>query len=216
MARSIRVLIVEDQRVMSEALRVVLELEGEISVVGVVDDGARAVIEALRLRPDVVLMDLHLAAVGGLAATRTLLDRWPDARVLILTTETSTRALAESASAGAVGYLTKDQALTDVVAGVRRVARGEVLFSAAELRRVIRSTPETEPRPTLSARELEVLSLIATGRDIGDIAEQLCVSPLTLRTHIQRVLHKLGVHSRLEAVSLALREGLIELPRGTS
>lgn len=210
----IRVLIAEDQRVMADALRVVLELEGDITVVGVVDDGAQAVAEALRVRPDVVVMDVHLASVGGLAATRTLISRWADARVLVLTTDQSPRLVAESAAAGAVGHLTKDRALTDVIGAVRRVAKGDVLFSATELRRAIREDDEpADERPTLSARELEVLALIATGRDMDEVADQLCISPLTLRTHVQRILHKLGVHSRLEAVALALREGLIEPPR---
>jgi DNA-binding NarL/FixJ family response regulator len=209
----IRVLIAEDQRVMADALRVVLELEGDIRVVGVVDDGAQAVSEALRLRPDVVVMDVHLASVGGLAATRTLIGRWSDARVLVLTTDQAPRLVAESAAAGAVGHLTKDRALTEVIGAVRRVARGDVLFSAAELRRAIRDDEPADERPTLSARELEVLALIATGREVDEVADQLCISPLTLRTHVQRILHKLGVHSRLEAVALALREGLIEPPR---
>jgi DNA-binding NarL/FixJ family response regulator len=90
-----------------------------------------------------------------------------------------------------------------------------VLFSASELRRAIRED-SPEERPILSARELEVLGLIATGRDVDDIADELCISPLTLRTHVQRILHKLGVHSRLEAVALALREGMIEPPRAVS
>jgi DNA-binding NarL/FixJ family response regulator len=206
-------LIAEDQRVMADALRVVLELEGDIRVVGVVEDGAQAIAEALRLRPDVVVMDVHLASVGGLAATRALLQRWPDARVLVLTTDMSPYLLAESAAAGAVGHLTKDRALTDVIRAVRQVARGHVLFSAHELRRAIRDEAPSDERPTLSARELEVLALIATGREVEDIADELCISPLTLRTHVQRILHKLGVHSRLEAVALALREGMIEPPR---
>ena len=209
----VRVLIAEDQRVMADALRVVLELEGDINVVGVVEDGAQAIAEAVRLRPDVVVMDVHLASVGGLAATRTLLQRWPDARVLVLTTDMSPHLLAESAAAGAVGHLTKDRALTDVIHAVRQVARGHVLFSAHELRRAIRDDAPADERPTLSARELEVLALIATGREVEDIADELCISPLTLRTHVQRILHKLGVHSRLEAVALALREGMIEPPR---
>jgi DNA-binding NarL/FixJ family response regulator len=211
--KPIRVLIAEDQRVMSDALRLVLELEGDIAVVGVVDDGARAVAEALLRRPDVILMDIHLAVTGGIAATRALLERWPDARVLVLTTDPSPRLLADSAAAGALGHLTKDRALADVVSAVRRVARGDVLFSAAELRRAMRTSPSAEERPALSARELEVLGLVATGRDVEDIADQLCVSPLTLRTHIQRILNKLGAHSRLEAVAVGLREGLIEPPR---
>lgn len=199
---------------MADALRVVLELEGDITVVGVVDDGAAAVAEALRVRPDVVVMDVHLASVGGLAATKTLISRWPDARVLVLTTDQSPRLVAESVAAGAVGHLTKDRALTDVIRAVRRVARGDVLFSAAELRRAIREDEEpADERPALSARELEVLALIATGREVDEVADQLCISPLTLRTHVQRILHKLGVHSRLEAVAVALREGLIEPPR---
>jgi DNA-binding NarL/FixJ family response regulator len=214
-AGPIRVLIAEDQRVMADALRVVLELEGDIRVVGVVDDGSAAVSEALRLKPDVVVMDVHLASVGGLAATRTLLGRWPEARVLVLTTDESPRLVGESAVAGAVGHLTKDRALADVIGAVRRVARGEMLFSAAELRRAMRDDSPTEERPTLSARELEVLALIATGREVEEVADQLCISPLTLRTHVQRILHKLGVHSRLEAVALALREGLIEPPRAS-
>jgi len=198
---------------MADALRVVLELEGDIRVVGVVEDGAQAIAEAVRLRPDVVVMDVHLASVGGLAATRALLQRWPDARVLVLTTDMSPQLVAESAAAGAVGHLTKDRALTDVIQAVRQVARGHVLFSAHDLRRAIRDDAPSDERPTLSARELEVLALIATGREVEDIADELCISPLTLRTHVQRILHKLGVHSRLEAVALALREGMIEPPR---
>ncbi len=218
--RPIRVLLVDDHHLLTDSLKRLLEGEPDIEVVGV----AGTVAEAKRLarsRMDVVLMDYRLPDGTGAEATRLVKSRWPAARVVMLTAVQDDETVLESIQAGADGYLTKDRAAEDVVATVRSARAGETLLPRSVIlgiaQRVMTARERsTDERPTfepLTARELEVLRALADGLATPDISERLSISRNTLRTHVQNIMMKLGVHSKLEAVTVALRYRIIEPPR---
>lgn len=209
---ALRVLIVDDERLFAELMRVALSSAPDIEVVGVVHDVASAVTSAAALRPTVVLSDYHLPDGTGGDVARTLRRTAPEISVLILTGDPSTAVLADVARSGAVGHLTKASDLGDVVTAVRAAATGEILFAPSELQRLLvadRSDHFLEE--PLTARELEVLRLLAGGASTSSSSELLGISTATLRAHVQAILRKLGAHSRLEAVAEAARIGLITL-----
>jgi DNA-binding NarL/FixJ family response regulator len=211
-----RVLIVDDERLFAELLRVALRSADGIDVVDVVHDVQTAVRRMTELRPDVVLADYHLPDGTGADIARTVRATLPDTSVLILTGDPSVTTLSDVARSGAVGHLTKDRPFDEVVEGVRAAAQGEILFAPSELQRLLLDR-ETRPRPLepLTARELEVLQLLAEGASTGQASEQLGISSATLRAHVQAILRKLGAHSRLEAVAEAARLGVITLDAWT-
>jgi DNA-binding NarL/FixJ family response regulator len=215
----IRVLLVDDHQLLTGALRALLEREPDIAVAGV----ARTVEEARRLarqRVDVVLMDYRLPDGTGAEATRTIKARWPTARVIMLTGVADDETLLESIQAGADGYLTKDRAVDEVVAAVRAAHAGETLLPRSVLASIVRrvaqareqaqGTPPVEP---LTPREMEVLRALTEGLSSREICDRLVITPNTLRTHVQNIMGKLHVHSKLEAVAFALRHRLVEPPR---
>ena len=207
-----RVLIVDDERLFAELLRVALRNADGIDVVDVVHDVQTAVRRMTELRPDVVLADYHLPDGTGSDIARTVRATLPDTSVLILTGDPSVTTLSDVARSGAVGHLTKDRPFDEVVDGVRAAALGEILFAPSELQRLLLER-ETRPRPLepLTARELEVLQHLAEGASTSQASEQLGISSATLRAHVQAILRKLGAHSRLEAVAEAARLGVITL-----
>ena len=207
-----RVLIVDDERLFAELLRVALRNADGIEVVDVVHDVQTAVRRMTELRPDVVLADYHLPDGTGSDIARTVRATLPDTSVLILTGDPSVTTLSDVARSGAVGHLTKDRPFEEVVEGVRAAAQGEILFAPSELQRLLLER-ESRPRPIepLTARELEVLQLLAEGASTTQASEQLGISSATLRAHVQAILRKLGAHSRLEAVAEAARLGVITL-----
>ena len=207
-----RVLIVDDERLFAELLRVALRSADGIEVVDVVHDVQTAVRRMTELRPDVVLADYHLPDGTGADIARTVRATLPDTSVLILTGDPSASILSDVARSGAVGHLTKDRSFDVVVEGVRSAALGEILFAPSELQRLLLER-ESRPRPLepLTARELEVLQLLAEGASTTQASEQLGISSATLRAHVQAILRKLGAHSRLEAVAEAARLGVITL-----
>lgn len=207
-----RVLIVDDERLFAELLRVALRNAEGIDVVGVVHDVQTAVRRMTELRPDVVLADYHLPDGTGSDIARTVRATLPDTSVLILTGDPSVSTLSDVARSGAVGHLTKDRPFDEVVEGVRAAALGEILFAPSELQRLLLER-ETRPRPVepLTARELEVLQLLAEGSSTSQASDKLGISSATLRAHVQAILRKLGAHSRLEAVAEAARLGVITL-----
>ena len=211
-----RVLIVDDERLFAELLRVALRNADGIDVVDVVHDVQAAVRRMTELRPDVVLADYHLPDGTGADIARTVRATLPDTSVLILTGDPSVTTLSDVARSGAVGHLTKDRPFDEVVEGVRAAAQGEILFAPSELQRLLLER-ETRPRPLepLTARELEVLQLLAEGASTSQASEQLGISSATLRAHVQAILRKLGAHSRLEAVAEAARLGVITLDAWT-
>ena len=221
MARSepdrIDVLIVDDDVVLAEALSLVLERETDIRVVGLAHSGAEGIASAEQGRPEVVLMDFHLPDMTGAEATRAVCQRLPAAQVVMLTMDGDDRTLLAAVEAGAAGYLLKSRGVSQVVEVVRRAAAREALFPADLMARVMTAMREQRRRDDqrsglaerLTARELEILELMAQGLDTRALADRLVVSPTTVRTHVQSVLAKLEVHSRLEAVARAVELGIL-------
>ena len=212
MSTPVRVLIVDDERLFAELMRVALSNAPDIEVVGVTHDVAGAVASAVELRPTVVLSDYHLPDGTGADVARALRRAAASVSVLILTGDPSSAVLADVARSGAVGHLTKARDLDDVVTAVRLAAGGEILFSPGELQRLlVADRPEQTLDEPLTARELEVLRMLAGGASTAAAAELLGISTATLRAHVQAILRKLDAHSRLEAVAEAARLGLITL-----
>jgi len=213
----IRVMIVDDERLFAELLRVAMRSADDIDVVAVAHDVRSATTALADARPDVVLADYHLPDGTGADLARTVRTSRPDCAIVVLTGDPSAQTLADVARSGAAGHLTKERGFSDVVGAVRAAAAGEVLFSSSELQRLLlseRSEPASTTEP-LTPRELEVLYLLATGASTGAAAASLGISTATLRAHVQAVLRKLGAHSRLEAVAEAARLGLVTLDSWT-
>jgi NarL family two-component system response regulator LiaR len=208
----IRVLIADDHAVVRRGLRTFLELQDEIEVVGEAEDGEQALVEAERLDPDVVLLDLVMPRVDGLAALRGLRERSPRSRVIVLTTFLDDDKLLPAVRAGAAGYLLKDVEPQELVSAIRTVHAGDALLHPAAAARVMAELVESS-RPTpaslLTPREAEVLALIARGQPNKVIARELGVSEKTVKTHVSNVLGKLGVSDRTQAALYAVREGLV-------
>ena len=220
MSSPIRVLIADDHKVVAQALSDRLNREPDIEIVGTSHDGDAAVRDAERTQPDVILMDVRMPGMNGVDAARLIRDRRPDTKVVILTGAEEEQLIIDAIEAGASGYLTKERAMDEVIGAVRAAHNGEILLPAAQLQRLLsnlrdrkRKVDDDKPMTRLTEREREVLREIATGSDNNIIADRLVISPHTLRTHIQNIMHKLDAHSKLEAVTIALRQGLIELPR---
>jgi DNA-binding NarL/FixJ family response regulator len=222
---SIRVLIADDQALVRAGFRMVLEAEGDLEIVGEAGDGAEAVAIAREERPDVILMDVRMPNVDGLEATRRVLaDSDGDhVRVLILTTFDLDEYVYEALKAGASGFLLKDAPPEDLVDAIRVVARGDALLAPAIMRRVIeeyvRSAPPVDtassPRlEELTARELEILRLVARGLSNAEIAKEAFVSETTVKTHVAHILMKLQLRDRVQAVVFAYENGVVT--RGAS
>jgi DNA-binding NarL/FixJ family response regulator len=202
---SVRVLLVDDHPVVRDGLRAVLEGAGFV-VAGEAEDGRRALAVYPAARPDVVLMDLRMPVMDGVTATTRLRELDPEARVLVLTTYDRDGDIARAMQAGASGYLLKDAPREELHRAVRAAARGEVVLAPAVAARVWRGEGDE-----LSAREREVLQLVARGCTNREVGERLHVSAATVKTHLLNVYAKLGVDDRTAAVVTALERGLIEL-----
>jgi DNA-binding NarL/FixJ family response regulator len=217
---SLGVLIVDDQALVRAGFRMILEAEEGMEVVGEAADGREAVAEAQRLRPDVVLMDVRMPDVDGIEATRRLLSGdGTDAKVVMLTTFDMDEYVYDALRAGASGFLLKDVPPEQLVDGIRAVASGDALLAPSVTRRVIEEFVRRPPASVrtlppklgeLTARELEVLKLIARGRSNAEIATELFVSETTVKTHVAHVLMKLDLRDRVQGVVLAYESGLIE------
>jgi DNA-binding NarL/FixJ family response regulator len=217
MRDSIRVLIADDHRTFAEALEVALTFETDIDVVATVHDAEDAVKAAGRRHPDVVLMDVQMPGVDGITATRELKERNPDARVVMLSAFEDDQVIARAVEAGASGFLPKTRPIKDVASSVRAAFHGEPLIPPEEVRRVLsllkkkRGQAETvrSRLARLTQREREILQRMADGLTPERVADELGISRHTLRTHIQNILFKLGVHSKLEALAAAIRYGAV-------
>lgn len=215
--KPITVLIVDDERTFGEALELALGREKDLRIVQVATDGPQAVQAATTYRPDVVLMDATMPGMSGIEATRRIKEADPDAAVLILSGRDDEHLLARAVQAGAAGMLRKTEAIVDVASTVRRAHRGESLYAEQEVETALRrlrhrrSTDDDARRrlDRLTPREIEILASMAEGRSPDEISDTLGMSPNTLRTHMQNVLTKLGVHSKVEALVLAIRHGKV-------
>jgi DNA-binding NarL/FixJ family response regulator len=214
---STRVLLVDDQQLIRAGFRMILSAEPDIEVVGECADGAQAVDSASRLAPDVVLMDIRMPEMDGIEATRRIVRAGGGARVLMLTTFDLDEYVYDALRAGASGFLLKDVPADQLADGIRLVARGEALLAPSATRRLIhefaRTSPSRrEPPPSvgeLTPREMEVFRLIARGRSNAEIAGELFVGETTVKTHVTRILMKLGVRDRVQAVVLAYESGIV-------
>lgn len=212
----IRVLVADDQAIVRDGLVTVLALLPDVEVVGAAADGEEAIALAVAQHPDVVLMDLRMPLLDGVAATARLAMDVPDAAVLVLTTYADDESIVAALRAGAKGYLTKDAGRAELAAAVRAVARGQATFApevgARLIETLVRSSAgegEADAAsallarfPELTRREAEVLALIAEGRSNGEIASRLFIGVSTVKTHINAVFAKLGVRDRAQAIAL--------------
>jgi DNA-binding NarL/FixJ family response regulator len=208
---TLRVLLVEDQTLMRQGLKTILDLEPGLRVVGEAGDGERGVQLALELRPDVVLMDVQMPRLNGVQATAELVRQWPQAKVIILTTFDRDDYVYQGVRAGAMGYLLKDTPAPQLIETIRRVYAGEPFIqpeiASRALREMMRPAEQTiEP---LSDREREVLVLLAQGASNKDIAEKLVITEGTVKNHVSNVLGKLQAENRTQAADIARKRGLV-------
>ena len=220
---SIRVLLADDQTLVRSGFRVLLERAGDVEVVGEVSNGADAVEGARRERPDIVLMDIRMPVMDGLEATRRIASdrRLAGVRVIILTTFDADEYVFEALHAGASGFLLKDVEPDDLRAAVRVVASGEALLSPSVTRRLIaeftaqpgRQRHAPEELGELTEREREVMGLVAAGLSNDEIGRRLVISPATAKTHVSRILLKLGARDRAQLVVIAYETGLVSAGR---
>jgi len=212
----IRVLAADDQRVVREGLAMLLGLLPDVEVAGTAADGEEVLALAAELEPDVILMDLRMPRMDGVEATRRLRERDPAVKVVVLTTYADDRSVIDALRAGALGYLTKDAGAAEIQQALHRVANGEAALDPAVQRHLVEAIadggpaglPSAPPPAGLTAREAEVLTLIAGGLSNTEIAERLVVSEATVKSHVNHLLAKIGARDRAQAVGYAYRHGL--------
>jgi DNA-binding NarL/FixJ family response regulator len=216
---TIGVLVVDDHEVVRRGLLAFLEGEPDIDVVGEAGGGVQALdllasMESEGRRPDVVVMDLQMAPVDGIESTRRIRALYRDVEVVALTSFAEEERVHAALQAGASGYVLKDSDADEVAAAVRAAHRGELIIDPHVARRLmssLREVPDGQPVSDLTSRELDVLRLVAGGKPNKEIATELAISERTARTHVSRVLRKLGLSSRTQAALWAVREGLVDL-----
>jgi DNA-binding NarL/FixJ family response regulator len=214
----IRVLLADDHALMRDGLRGMLDAQADMEVVGAAADGAAAVEEAIRLRPDVVIMDIRMPRVDGIEATKRLMAHGGGPHILVLTTFDLDEYVFQALRAGAGGFMLKDAPPGQLAEAVRTVAAGESLLAPAVTGRLIERYVSVPPSDAvrrdqfaeLTDRELEVLRLLTRGLSNAEIGETLFLSEATVKTHVTRVLQKLGVRDRVQAVVLAYESGLVQ------
>jgi len=214
--RTLRLLIAEDHVVVRQALRVMLEMEPELEVVGEAPNGEEALRLAHELKPDLVLMDIRMEGMDGVEATRRMRQELPDIGVLVLTGYGEDAVLLRAVEAGAHGFLLKDASAVEVKEAIQRVVRGESLVTPSLLRKLLDEFAhrEREAQPAhadLTPRELEVLEALARGLSNDEIAKELVISEKTVKTHLGNVFSKLHVVGRAQAMLYAIREGLVKV-----
>lgn len=207
----IRILLVEDQTLMRQGMKTILDLEPGLEVVGEAADGEAGVHMALDLRPDIILMDVQMPRMDGIEAVAAVCSVWPEARIIILTTFRRDDYVFEGVRAGAVGFLLKDTPADDLIETVRRVHAGEVFIQPEIASRLLREllAPQALPVEPLSEREHEVLVLLAHGHSNREIADRLVLAEGTVKNHVSNILAKLQAENRTQAADIARRYGLI-------
>jgi DNA-binding NarL/FixJ family response regulator len=220
MSGMIRVLIADDQELVRTGFRVILEAEGDIEVVAEAHDGNEAIRQAALVKPQVVLMDIRMPGLDGLAATEEILRHRDPPTIVVLTTFDQNEYIYRALRAGAAGFLLKDAPASRLIAAVRAAATGDSLIEPAITRRLVERFAEPAPTATipvrlaqLTDRELEVLGLISRGLSNAEIASEMVVAESTVKTHVARILTKLGVRDRVQAVVVAYETGFVS--RGT-
>jgi DNA-binding NarL/FixJ family response regulator len=218
---TVRVLLCDDQALVRSGFRMVLEAREDMEVVGEAEDGAGALELAARCRPDVILMDVRMPVMDGVEATRRLAQTGTSARIVMLTTFDSDEYVYAALRAGASGFLLKDVQPGQLVDAIRVVARGEALLAPTVTRRLLdrfahtlpdRSSTAPPALAELTERELEVLTLLASGLSNAELAERLFLSETTVKTHVSSILRKLDLRDRVQAVVLAYEAGLVRPP----
>lgn len=221
-ATPVRLLLADDQKLMRQALRVFVENEPGMEVVGEAQDGRSAVIQAKTLHPDVVLMDLQMPRLDGVAATEEVLAACPNTKVVAVTTFHSEEYVIPALRAGASAYLLKDSEPEDIVAGIRSAVAGEFMASPRVTEVLVNSVvtspsrPKTDPESIaqemqLSEREIDVINLLCDGKSNREISQELFIAEPTVKSHIGRIMTKMGVRDRVQVVINAYRNGLVTL-----
>lgn len=210
----IRVLIADDHTILREGLRKLLEEETDIEVVGEAADGHEAIAKATALKPDVILLDVAMPGMNGIAAAKRLRTTAPGSKVVILTVHQEEEYVYETLRAGACGYVLKDAAAPELIGAIRKTARGEVYLSPEVSRLVVREEGLTEIKTVsqeLTNRELEICKLLAEGHTVPEIATMISISRKTVDVHKTRLMKKLDVHNRAELVKYAIQNKLVHL-----
>lgn len=205
----ISVLLVDDHQMVRLGLKSFLNLQADIAVIAEADDGQEGLEKALNLRPDVVIMDLVMPQMTGVEATLALLKEWPQARILILTSYLDNEKIYPVLEAGAKGYMLKTSSAEEIVSAIRKVAQGEYAIETQVEKKVEDQRRNPAPHLDLTARERDILALLAKGYDNQRIADESFISLKTVKTHVSNILSKLGVSDRTQAVVYAFQHGLV-------
>jgi NarL family two-component system response regulator LiaR len=215
MTAPIRVLIADDHAILRKGIRALLSTEPDIEVVGETGDGLETVAQARALRPDVILMDLVMPEMDGIEATRRVTAEQPGVRILVLTSFAADDKVFPAIKAGALGYILKDSGPAELVQAIHQVHQGQPSLEPSIALKVLQELSQPPQRPPmpepLTEREMEVLRLLAQGKSNREIANQLVITELTVRTHVSNILGKLHLASRTQAALYALKEGLASL-----
>ena len=206
----IKVLLVDDHSVVRQGLRMFLDLEEDLEVVGEAENGEQALQKIGELKPDVVLMDLMMPVMDGIEAIEKSKSMYPDVEVVALTSVLEDRSVVKAVKAGATGYLLKDTQADVLCEAVKAAAQGKVQLSPEASARLMKALQSGDPLEELTEREFEVLVAISEGYSNRDVAEKLCVTEKTVKTHVSNVLGKLGVKSRTQAALYAWQNGLVK------
>jgi NarL family two-component system response regulator LiaR len=206
----IRVMIVDDHGIVRRGLTAVLRTFADLDLVGEARDGQEAVERCEALQPDVILMDLIMPVLGGVAATRSIHRRWPQVQIIALTSFQEKELVQEALQAGAISYLLKNVSGEDLAEAIRAAHAGRSILAPEAVQALIQpGKPEPPPSYDLTPREREVLALLVKGLNNAEIARRLCISPSTSKAHVSNILSKMGVSNRAEAISLALQQNLV-------
>jgi len=222
MGHTVRVLVVDDHRMFAEALKILLAGEEDVEIAGTVSTAQAALLAVTELQPDVVLMDVELPGGDGIEATRRIRAMSPDTQVVIITGYEEPAMMARAIEAGACGFVPKTQTVDRLAGVIRGAAAGEMVLPSGDIRAVLGNLQAAHRARTdaerlidqLTSREVQILQSIAEGSSTKEVAESLFISQLTVQTHVKNILAKLGVHSKLEAVTFALRHELIRIGIG--
>jgi DNA-binding NarL/FixJ family response regulator len=209
----IRVVVVDDHSMVADALTAVVGSQADMAVVGTAGDVDEAWACVELEHPDLVLMDYHLPSGDGVTCAAAMKERYPELRLLILTGQEANDVVTRAITSGCDGFLRKTASVQEMVAAIRRAASGDPVFLPSDLAQAVRRVRSGRTPRELSERELEVLRCMVDGQSTTEIAGSLFISLHTVRSHVRHILEKLQAHSKLEAVSIALREGIVTFPR---